>query len=111
EAEAAPIGGGSYHEYDKPTVIRQRGLPQDGGNANPDDPDYLDIPAFLRRQADCGGPTLALRGQRVASTSSGRTEVHAARSCSLDCAIICALRPRALYFYVSERTHGQTTQP
>jgi len=52
EAEAAPIGGGSYHEYDKPTVIRQRGLPQDGGNANPDDPDYLDIPAFLRRQAD-----------------------------------------------------------
>jgi cell division protein FtsZ len=53
EAEtAAPIGGGSYHEYDKPTVIRQKEYGRPGANANPDDPDYLDIPAFLRRQAD-----------------------------------------------------------
>ncbi|MGH8273188.1 MAG: cell division protein FtsZ [Gammaproteobacteria bacterium] len=43
-------GGGSYHEYDKPTVLRQKG--QGVGKMDPDDPNYLDIPAFLRRQAD-----------------------------------------------------------
>lgn len=47
-----PTGGGSYHEYDKPTVLRRKGQSQDGERADPDDPDYLDIPAFLRRQAD-----------------------------------------------------------
>ena len=41
----------NYEEFDRPTVIRQKGR---GAEAGPDrsDPAYLDIPAFLRRQAD-----------------------------------------------------------
>ncbi|MEX0901006.1 MAG: cell division protein FtsZ [Gammaproteobacteria bacterium] len=41
----------NYEEFDRPTVIRQKGR---GTEAGPDrsDPAYLDIPAFLRRQAD-----------------------------------------------------------
>ncbi len=41
----------NYEEFDRPTVIRQKGR---GAEAAPDrsDPAYLDIPAFLRRQAD-----------------------------------------------------------
>ncbi len=54
EAEVVgTLGGsaGSYHEYDTPTVIRKKGR-QGVAKLDPDDPRYLDIPAFLRRQAD-----------------------------------------------------------
>ena len=40
----------NYEEFDRPTVIRQKG--RDAGSADRTDPAYLDIPAFLRRQAD-----------------------------------------------------------
>jgi cell division protein FtsZ len=55
EAEVAGTsagGGGSYHEYDKPTVLRKKDQLGGLGKLDPDDPRYLDIPAFLRRQAD-----------------------------------------------------------
>ena len=40
-------------DYDEPTVIRNRGNEQKKQVANGDvNMDYLDIPAFLRRQAD-----------------------------------------------------------
>jgi len=44
-------GAIDYKQLDRPTVIRNQGMekPQNPLNA---DPDYLDIPAFLRRQAD-----------------------------------------------------------
>ena len=48
--ESLPVDG-DYGEYDRPTVLRQ----QRQGAApklDPNDPHYLDIPAFLRRQAD-----------------------------------------------------------
>jgi cell division protein FtsZ len=47
-----------YSSYDQPTVMRQKRLnPVAGNNAaalatKDDDLDLLDIPAFLRRQAD-----------------------------------------------------------
>ena len=44
-----------YRDMDRPTVIRQgQQRPQRsyGGAARETDMDYLDIPAFLRRQAD-----------------------------------------------------------
>ncbi len=44
-------GSVDYKELERPTVMRNK-----NGGSNPDpaeqDPDYLDIPAFLRRQAD-----------------------------------------------------------
>ena len=40
----------NYEEFDRPTVIRQKG--RDAGSTDRTDPAYLDIPAFLRRQAD-----------------------------------------------------------
>ena len=40
-----------YKDLDRPTVIRNKDGHQ-GGGADDQDPDYLDIPAFLRRQAD-----------------------------------------------------------
>jgi len=44
-----------YEDYDKPTVIRRRprsaGDFESQGNAAVD-MEYLDVPAFLRRQAD-----------------------------------------------------------
>ncbi|MGH8225612.1 MAG: cell division protein FtsZ [Gammaproteobacteria bacterium] len=46
------VATGSYHEYDRPTVLRQKGQGGDLGKMDPEDPRYLDIPAFLRRQAD-----------------------------------------------------------
>jgi len=39
-----------YHEFDKPTVIRKKQAKAD--ETLQDDAGYLDIPAFLRRQAD-----------------------------------------------------------
>jgi len=40
-----------YKELERPTVMRNRNS-QTGANPAEQDPDYLDIPAFLRRQAD-----------------------------------------------------------
>ncbi|MFT7686995.1 MAG: cell division protein FtsZ [Candidatus Azotimanducaceae bacterium] len=42
-----------YGDFDKPTVMRQNGVEGDSGSApTAKDMQYLDIPAFLRRQAD-----------------------------------------------------------
>jgi cell division protein FtsZ len=45
---------GAAVNLDTPTVIRRRatGQPRTAGGNTADDMDYLDIPAFLRRQAD-----------------------------------------------------------
>ncbi|WP_144394038.1 cell division protein FtsZ [Pleionea sediminis] len=51
EENLKPDGSTDYQKLDRPTVIRQ----QNGGetkNAAGSDMDYLDIPAFLRKQAD-----------------------------------------------------------
>ena len=40
-----------YKDFDRPTVIRNQDVGQ-GNSPDEQDPDYLDIPAFLRRQAD-----------------------------------------------------------
>ena len=40
-----------YKSFDRPTVLRNEG-PEDTAGKAGQDPDYLDIPAFLRRQAD-----------------------------------------------------------
>ncbi len=48
-------GDGDYGEFDTPTVIRNgplKGESQEEQVNRPKDLDYLDIPAFLRRQAD-----------------------------------------------------------
>ena len=39
-------------DYDRPTVLRQRAAETANAKAKEGDMDYLDIPAFLRRQAD-----------------------------------------------------------
>ena len=44
-------GSVDYKELERPTVMRNRNS-QSGANPAEQDPDYLDIPAFLRRQAD-----------------------------------------------------------
>ena len=57
-AEAPPtqrtaVGLPDYRELDRPTVMRNNPASDDGAPRTvPSDPDYLDIPAFLRRQAD-----------------------------------------------------------
>ncbi len=40
-----------YRDFDQPTVIRKQ-APEQEAESIVSDPDYLDIPAFLRRQAD-----------------------------------------------------------
>ena len=57
-APVAPAAAGrseqpvNYRDYDRPTVMRSTG-PSAAAKQNPqEDLDYLDIPAFLRRQAD-----------------------------------------------------------
>jgi len=40
-----------YKDFERPTVIRNKDV-DNGAGSNEQDPDYLDIPAFLRRQAD-----------------------------------------------------------
>ena len=48
-------GDGDYGEFDTPTIIRNgplKGEGQEEHSDRPKDLDYLDIPAFLRRQAD-----------------------------------------------------------
>jgi cell division protein FtsZ len=42
---------GNYKPYDRPTYTRNL-APTEGNNALLESPEYLDIPAFLRRQAD-----------------------------------------------------------
>jgi cell division protein FtsZ len=44
-------GAVDYKELERPTIMRNQDA-QTPGNPLEDDPDYLDIPAFLRRQAD-----------------------------------------------------------
>jgi cell division protein FtsZ len=41
----------NYRDFEQPTVIRNKKV-EEGRNPLESDPDYLDIPAFLRRQAD-----------------------------------------------------------
>jgi cell division protein FtsZ len=45
------VAVGDYKEFDRPTVIRNQNQETDLKNVE-NDSDYLDIPAFLRRQAD-----------------------------------------------------------
>ena len=49
---AAGSGTGGYKQYDTPTVMRQQPRRDETLAASVEDDDYLDIPAFLRRQAD-----------------------------------------------------------
>ncbi len=48
----AANGSVDYREFDRPTVMRNQDIEQESNIALEDNPDYLDIPAFLRRQAD-----------------------------------------------------------
>jgi len=50
----ARVAGGDvdYKEFERPTVIRNQMEEHETNEAIKDDPNYLDIPAFLRRQAD-----------------------------------------------------------
>ena len=41
-----------YNKLDRPTVVRQKAVGAEMMSDGSDDLDYLDIPAFLRRQAD-----------------------------------------------------------
>jgi cell division protein FtsZ len=45
-------GAPDYHELDRPTVIRREPKKVAAGGNQAEDLEYLDIPAFLRRQAD-----------------------------------------------------------
>jgi cell division protein FtsZ len=45
-------GTPDYHELDRPTVIRREPKKVANGGSQAEDMEYLDIPAFLRRQAD-----------------------------------------------------------
>lgn len=53
--KAASGGGVDYRDYDRPTIMRNQPADkaeQTGPGPSENDTDYLDIPAFLRRQAD-----------------------------------------------------------
>jgi cell division protein FtsZ len=47
----APMTASDYSALDKPTIVRQRAV-GDGLHSPPESEEMLDIPAFLRRQAD-----------------------------------------------------------
>ena len=53
-AEAAPgaAAGTDYRRLDLPTIIRRQPEKPEPARMSEEDTDYLDIPAFLRRQAD-----------------------------------------------------------
>jgi cell division protein FtsZ len=52
ESAGSRTAGSGYSDYDNPTVIRKSpDVPKAESGAS-QDMDYLDIPAFLRRQAD-----------------------------------------------------------
>jgi cell division protein FtsZ len=42
----------NYGDLDRPAITRKRSLPERSARAGENDLDYLDVPAFLRRQAD-----------------------------------------------------------
>ena len=42
----------NYGDLERPAITRKRSLPERGARAGENDLDYLDVPAFLRRQAD-----------------------------------------------------------
>ena len=46
-----PMTASDYSALDKPTIVRQRAV-GDGLQSAPESEEMLDIPAFLRRQAD-----------------------------------------------------------
>lgn len=48
----SPLSHSDYAQLDRPTVQRQQRAVGDGLRADADSEDILDIPAFLRRQAD-----------------------------------------------------------
>jgi hypothetical protein len=48
----SPVAPTDYAMLDKPTVQRQRAVGDGLFRPEPDSEDLLDIPAFLRRQAD-----------------------------------------------------------
>lgn len=49
----SPIGMPNYRDLDRPTVMRNNATAEEATTrTTPSDPDFLDIPAFLRRQAD-----------------------------------------------------------
>jgi cell division protein FtsZ len=51
--EGRPSAAGpDYRDMDQPAYIRNKRTAAGGGEATAADLDYLDIPAFLRRQAD-----------------------------------------------------------
>jgi hypothetical protein len=50
--QRSPMAPTDYSMLDKPTVYRQQRAVGDGVRAEPESEDLLDIPAFLRRQAD-----------------------------------------------------------
>lgn len=52
EANQQQDGSLDYQELDRPTVIRKQGSPNKAAVTEPSDVDYLDIPAFLRRQEE-----------------------------------------------------------
>ena len=52
EAAPGPAEGNDYRRLDLPTVIRMQPKKPEPVRMSEDDSDYLDIPAFLRRQAD-----------------------------------------------------------
>ncbi|MDH5544925.1 MAG: cell division protein FtsZ [Gammaproteobacteria bacterium] len=45
-------GDVDYKKLNRPTVIRRKNAEESARSTSPDDLEYLDIPAFLRRQAD-----------------------------------------------------------
>jgi len=51
-AAAGAGGQPDYKELERPAIMRNKASAQHGPEPARDDPDYLDIPAFLRRQAD-----------------------------------------------------------
>ena len=48
---ATPAADVNYKDLERPTIMRNM-APMSGNNALLESPEYLDIPAFLRRQAD-----------------------------------------------------------
>ena len=50
-AARGPLTPSDYSALDKPTIVRQRAV-GDGLRGEPESEEMLDIPAFLRRQAD-----------------------------------------------------------
>ncbi len=52
QKKVAGDGAVDYGDFDKPTVMRKAASREQGEGEDGDDLEYLDIPAFLRRQAD-----------------------------------------------------------